>query len=593
MAHYRGRDISRYSLYICCISLLMMVAWGWGAVQDVHAAEQSTSSDSLSSPVVLAGSSVDLADVGVNILAGWLTGTTTAMEYSIDSTNGTNGTWVQAEMIVTPIQWQPGYLYVREQADPTNVRLVAVIQLGRDGSYIFVDPTVTSIAPTTVDSSLAEPVIGSPDSADMATTPMVTNDENSIETKPLVTIDPATDSTLPTIHINNPLAIQQLTANNDHQLAISIPKDQPSIQVPIEGSLLQALYEQQGSLIIVCPQVTYTLPIAILPQQQLIQSFINPPSAVTPITLIINISTPSSSELAPLQSIVNQQGLTMIGSPVGIQLHAEYNGQTVAVNPQGSDQSLDVTMSVPNTTSTPSANATATTAIVYHSDQTINPVPTVISPSSSADSQSLARIHGWSNGIYALIAHHPSFVDMTTHWSRTDVNDMASRLVVTGEKGGVFAPDRLVTRAEFAAMIVRALGLSAEPSKITFSDVHDSDWYAGVIGSASNHGLIEGYNDTTFRPNQQITREEASEILSHAMKLTGLSTDITTNEANAQLSGFSDRKQVSNWAVPALALAVKYHIVEGNQGAIEPQSDVSRAQATTMIRRLLQRSGWI
>lgn len=568
MAHYRGRDMIRYSLYVCCISLIMMVAWGWGAVQDVQAAEQSTSADSLSSPVVIAGSSVDLADVGVNILAGWLTGTTTAMEYSVDSTNGTNGTWVQAEMIVTPVQWQPGYLYIREQADPTHFRLVAVIQLGRDGAYIFVDPTVTAIAPTPVDSSLAEPVIGSPDSADVATTPIVTNDENS-------------------------KAIQQLTANNEHQLTISIPKDQPSIQVPIAGSLLQALYEQHGSLIIVCPQVTYTLPIATIQQQQLIQSFTNPPSSVTPITLIINISTPSSNELAPLQSIVNQQGLTIIGSPVAIQLHAEYNGQTVAVNPQSSEQSLDVTMPVPNTTSTHPANATATTAIVYHRDQTINPVPTVISPSSSADSQSLARIHGWSNGIYALIAHYPSFVDMTTHWSRTDVNDMAARLVVTGEKGGVFAPDRLVTRAEFAAMIVRALGLSAEPSKITFSDVHDSDWYAGVIGSASNHGLIEGYNDTTFRPNQQITREEASEILSHAMKLTGLSTDITTNEANAQLSGFSDRKQVSNWAVPALALAVKYHIVEGNQGAIEPQSDVSRAQATTMIRRLLQRSGWI
>lgn len=589
MKHDRGRNISRYSLYVCCISLLMIMAWGWSAVKDVQAAEISAPSDSLLSPVVIAGSSVDLADVDVNILAGWLTGTTTAMEYSVDSTNGTNGTWVQAELMVTPVQWQPGYLYIREQADPSHFRLLAVIQLGRDGAYIFVDPTVASAVPNNVDSSLAEPVIGSSDSADSTTAPSDINHSNSTATNPLITIDSATDHTVSTIHINNPLAIQQLTADNNHRLSIPIPNQEPSIQVPIEGSLLQALYEQNGSLMIVCPHVTYTLPIAALQQQQLIQSFTNPPSTVTPITLIINISTPSSSEIAPLQSIANQQGLTMVGSPVTIQLQAEYNGQTVAVNPQANDQSVEVTMSVPNTTST--SAYPVTTAIVYHSDQTINPVPTVIS--SSADRQPTAHIHGWSNGIYALISHHQSFVDMNTHWSRTDVNDMASRLVVTGEKGGIFAPDRLVTRAEFAAMIVRALGLSAEPSKINFSDVHDSDWYAGVIGSASNHGLIEGYNDTTFRPNQQITREEASEILSHAMKLTGLRTDMTTNEANAQLNGFSDRKQVSNWAVPALALAVKYHIVEGAQGAINPQSDVSRGQATAMIRRLLQQSGWI
>lgn len=288
---------------------------------------------------------------------------------------------------------------------------------------------------------------------------------------------------------------------------------------------------------------------------------------------------------------MNLQQINIVGSPVSVQLQASYDGQTVPISPQGTDQSLELTMPVPVTTSTDSISSKPTTAIVYQADHSMHPVPTLIS--SPNDSSATAHIHGWTNGIYALVSHHPSFTDTRSHWSSADVNDMASRLIVTGEKGRVFAPDRLVTRAEFAAMIVRALGLSAEPSKTTFSDVHDSDWYAGVIGSASNHGLIEGYNDTTFRPNQQITREEASEILSHAMKLTGLSTAITTREANAQLNPFADRKQVSNWAVPALALSVKYHILEGVQGAIQPQSDVSRAQATVMIRRLLQQSGWI
>lgn len=550
MDRYIGHYVVRYSLYACCVSLLMIMAWGWGGVKSAEA-EDTLGWDSLLSPVILAGSSVDLQSVDVNVLAGWLTGTTPLIEYSLDSTDGINGHWIQADDTVTLIQWQPGYLYIREQADPTNNRLLAVIQLGREGTYLFADPTVIH---------------------------------------PLTTIQSDTSGTT-SIQINNDVAIEQLTVNSEHTLTIPVTSNHSSMQIPIEGSLLQALYDQKGTIMIVCPQVTYTLPIAMLEPQMVIQSFAKPPVSMTSITLTIQIKTPSNSDIASLHSLLNLQQIKIIGSPVSVQLQASYDGQTVSISPQVTDQSLALTMPVPVTPPTDSISSKPTTAIVYQADHSMHPVPTLVSAPN--DSSATAHIHGWTNGIYALVSHHPSFTDTGSHWSSADVNDMASRLIVTGEKGGVFAPDRLVTRAEFAAMIVRALGLSAEPSKTTFSDVHDSDWYAGVIGSASNHGLIEGYNDTTFRPNQQITREEASEILSHAMKLTGLSTAITTREANAQLNPFADRKQVSNWAVPALALSVKYHILEGVQGAIQPQSDVSRAQATVMISRLLQQSGWI
>ncbi len=589
MDRYKGRYAVRYSVYACCVSLLMIMAWGWGGVKSAKA-EDTLGWDSLLSPVVLAGSSVDLQSVDVNVLAGWLTGTTPLIEYSLDSTDGINGHWIQADDTVTPIRWQPGYLYIREQADPTNNRLLAVIQLGREGTYLFADPTASLKIPTT-HPPISDSVVGSADPIiNSKTTPLDDSDTDPTAIHPLTTIQSDPSGTT-SIQINNDVAIEQLTANSEHTLTIPVTSNHSSMQIPIEGSLLQALYDQKGTIMIVCPQVTYTLPIAMLEPQKVIQSFAKPPVSMTSITLTIQIKTPSNNDIASLQSLLNLQQINIVGSPVSVQLQASYDGQTIPISPQGTDQSLELTMPVPVTTSTDSISSKPTTAIVYQADHSMHPVPTLIS--SPNDSSATAHIHGWTNGIYALVSHHPSLIDTRSHWSSADVNDMASRLIVTGEKGGVFAPDRLVTRAEFAAMIVRALGLSAEPSKTTFSDVHDSDWYAGVIGSASNHGLIEGYNDTTFRPNQQITREEASEILSHAMKLTGLSTAITTREANAQLNPFADRKQVSNWAVPALALSVKYHILEGIQGAIQPQSDVSRAQATVMIRRLLQQSGWI
>lgn len=585
-----GNSLIRRPLSWFSLGLLLFI-WGWGGVPSAHAQSVSGSWDSLESPVVVAGTSVDLAAVNVNVQAGWLTGTTSLMEYSLDSINGTDGTWVKASDVFTPVQWQAGYLYIREQADPSNVRLLALIQWGRDGSLIFIDPITANITSTTTEGSISDSVVSEADPTTSTTSPVATNDSSSgATTDALVTVDPsstADPSSGVTLNINTAQAIDQLTASDDHTLTIPVTGSYPSIKVPITGELLQALYDQKGSVIIACNQVSYTLPLSTLDPNHWIQSFTNPPSSITPITLNINITTPSTNDYAPLQSILAQQGSTLIGSPVAIQLNAQYAGQTVQVQPDQSDQSVSLTIPVPSDSNTPKV----TTAVVYHTDGTLNPVPTVV-PAQTASS-SVASIHSWSNGTYALISHQASFTDISSSWSQADVTDMASRLVVNGEDGGVFAPDRLVTRAEFAAMMVRALGLSSEKSSITFSDVHDSDWYAGVVGSASNHGLIEGYNDTTFRPNQNITREEASEILMHAMKLTGLSTSITTSGANAQLNTFADRKQVSNWAVLAVALAVKYQIIEGVQNQIQPQSQVSRGQATAMIRRLLKQSGWI
>ena len=71
-----------------------------------------------------------------------------------------------------------------------------------------------------------------------------------------------------------------------------------------------------------------------------------------------------------------------------------------------------------------------------------------------------------------------------------------------------FNPDGEITRAEFAALLVRSLGLNEETDALSFTDVGPDEWYTGVIGAAVSSGLINGYKDGTFRPDALISREQ-------------------------------------------------------------------------------------
>lgn len=82
-------------------------------------------------------------------------------------------------------------------------------------------------------------------------------------------------------------------------------------------------------------------------------------------------------------------------------------------------------------------------------------------------------------------------------------------MIINGTGDGLFSPDQDITRAEFAAIIVRGLGLKFEEGVTPFSDVKKTDWYSSVIHTAYKHQLINGFEDGTFRPDDKITREQA------------------------------------------------------------------------------------
>jgi hypothetical protein len=229
-----------------------------------------------------------------------------------------------------------------------------------------------------------------------------------------------------------------------------------------------------------------------------------------------------------------------------------------------------------------------TTGVVVEPDGTVRHVPTRIVV---IDGKYYAIINSVTNSIYAVVWHPLAFRDMAGHWAVEAVSDMGSRMVIEGVGGGNFAPDLPITRAEFAAIIVRGLGLAPEDGTVPFADIKSGDWYAGYVRTAHEYGLLEGYDDGTFRPVERITREQALVIVARAMALAGLTADIPAADAEQTLASFADAGGVSKWARSGVAAAIKAGIVSGRDGGrIAPGDSVSRAEVAVLVRRLLQKS---
>ncbi|MFD1887178.1 S-layer homology domain-containing protein [Paenibacillus wenxiniae] len=615
---------------------------------------------------------LELAVVALYPAVPALERTSTNMQYSLDSTDGHNGVWNDANDGETPFTPSQGWLTLRLRNDPSSAFRLAYIDINASGSGILVQQgaddrsgqAMNGASPdggASTDSSTSAGNMNNSSNGSggassnngvntngNSTDGTSANNNRSNTSISTGTTTPATSNTntvLPSgnglyisqsaapgqlaITLNKNEVLQQLYAAQDQIVPIVIPDGYTIIRCVMNGDVLQALYDAHGGIAIQSGAGEYVLPIRDIDPNVLSALLGNTTAtSLQAMTLQIEI-TPVANEVATaIQQAASKTGTQVVGTPVQFMLKGSAGQQpSQTIDPailfpatpiklgneagqagNGASQSTEKVATAATSTGNskrqlilhPSGSngndgTTFTTVVRWNPAlQQIIPVPTVKKAnSSSAGGAVTATVHGAApDGVYALVQHHPSFTDVAKHWSRNDVNDMASRLIVNGE-AGKFVPDREVTRAEFAAMLVRALGLADEQSDHLPRDVKRSDWYAGVVGTAINHGLIEGYNDGNFRPNQPITREEAAMIISHAMNYTGQSTTLTDNDVQGQLNRFSDRSEVSGWAKKAVAVAAKSSIVGGDHGQFAPQSHVTRAQSASMIRRLLQKADWI
>jgi hypothetical protein len=178
------------------------------------------------------------------------------------------------------------------------------------------------------------------------------------------------------------------------------------------------------------------------------------------------------------------------------------------------------------------------------------------------------------------------FTDLTGHWAAAEIGNAVKLGIASGISPTQFAPDRNITRAEFAALLTRAIGLKNTPSiQSRFSDVTTDAWYYNFVNSAAEAGLINGYSPTKFGPNDLITREQMAVMISNALAYKNKQ----LNVSDSVLSKFKDRGQISSWAIPGVSTAVDQGIITGRSAnTIAPRHNATRAEGTAMILRMHQ-----
>jgi hypothetical protein len=177
----------------------------------------------------------------------------------------------------------------------------------------------------------------------------------------------------------------------------------------------------------------------------------------------------------------------------------------------------------------------------------------------------------------------PVFSDVSTsYWGYNAISNLSGKGIVSGYPDGTFKPDTPITRAEFATMLVKALGLNTTGTTGQFTDVTADAWYYGAVNAAASANLVSGTGDNQFAPNALITREQMAVMVTNALGTKAPATDGT------ELNVFSDSSSVSSWAVTGMEEAVKADIVGGmTTDTLAPQADATRAQAAAMIYKLL------
>lgn len=175
------------------------------------------------------------------------------------------------------------------------------------------------------------------------------------------------------------------------------------------------------------------------------------------------------------------------------------------------------------------------------------------------------------------------FTDIAGHWAESYIKRAAARGIVSGYPDGTFKPNNPVTRAEFTVMLAGALKLKGEGATNTFTDNDQiGGWAKQAIVQAAQASIVGGYADGSFRPNAPITRAEMAAMIARALKLQ-LNAHTTT--------GFADDDTIPGWAKGAVEAIRELGLIAGRGGnRFAPNETATRAEATVMLLRMLEHS---
>lgn len=370
-----------------------------------------------------------------------------------------------------------------------------------------------------------------------------------------------------TIKVNQDKMREQLKSAKDSVvIPINANTDTAAAQLVVQN--VENMAERSMTLTIKVNDISYEIPTGSVDTAAILRNLGAADSSKVP----LNVTIGKLSQ----KSVTVKEG-TLIMAPVAFTITATYNGKSIEVD--RFESYVQRVIEIPGGVDP----KTITTAVVVEKNGVQRHVPTDVY---SKGGKWYAKINSLTNSTYALIHSNASFADTTGKWYATIATEMASRKILSGVGENKFAGDRSITRAEFASILVHALGLPAE-GKSAFGDVSSSAWYSGAVATAAEYGVVTGKGDNKFAPSANITRQEAMTMLQRAAELADYS------GSDGSLGKFTDAGSVSKWAQSAVKWNVGSGLIVGSGGLIRPNDNITRAESGAVILRLLQKAGLV
>lgn len=181
-----------------------------------------------------------------------------------------------------------------------------------------------------------------------------------------------------------------------------------------------------------------------------------------------------------------------------------------------------------------------------------------------------------------------TFLDVpAVHWAYDAVGTLAAKGVITGVSESSFAPNESITRADFVVMLMRALGLTASIDQAAaFTDVAQQAYYYEAIMKAQQLGIINGYPSGEFKPGQEIERQEMFVIAYKAIQQVA-ELQLSPVQDDAALAQYTDYAAIAGYAKEILATLAEHGIIQGYNDKIAANGVTTRAEAAVFIERLV------
>ncbi|WZL81267.1 S-layer homology domain-containing protein [Vallitaleaceae bacterium 9-2] len=369
----------------------------------------------------------------------------------------------------------------------------------------------------------------------------------------------------------------------DNTIEIIVPdRSAANSNISLTGDIVKKLEHNNFNILISREGISYNIPASMLDVDSIAQQMTLDTDELQKIEFDIQINKAPKENQLLMHEKTKEKNAKILIEPLEFKIYAssENNSFPQKIEVNRFTNYVERVLQAPKD----SLAEDISTGIVFNADYTYNPVPTALF---TKDNQLYIRISALTNSTYSVINNPVSVSLPENHWAQATVENMASRLILPDPKN--FDPDKPITRAELVEYLTRSLGIyrADTSTESMFTDIDKENPHFAAIVIANNWNIINGYPDSTFRPDALVTREEAMIMYANIM-------DVANYTNPYEDSASMDTSDIAKWALPSAIKVTNARIFTGrNATTLDPKENLTHAEALAAIEKFLHSANLI